>query len=129
MRKSYMVLMLMFASAVSSPSFDGRLVEYDVDGTAEYVNITWNTIQGATEQRQIRLPFHESFVAPMGMLAYMAAQKARVESAPNISGRTEILSNGVSGTVHVTLHINAQKLGEATSDAPYGIAKVSGKVE
>lgn len=119
----------MLAAASSSPSFDGRLVEYDVDGTAKYVNITWNTSSAATEQRQVKLPFHESFVAPMGMLAYMSAQKVQVVSHPNMFGATEILYDGVGGTVHVTLRINAQKVGEATSDAPHGIAKVSGKVE
>jgi len=120
---------LMLLGASSTPSFDGRLVEYDVDGTANYADVTWNTNGGGTEQRQLKFPFHESFVAPMGMFAYISAQKVKVLSKPRLGGSVDVLSDGVTGTVHVTVHINAQIVGDAISDAPFGIAKASGKVE
>lgn len=129
MRLPVTPLLLVLLAFSPAPSLEGRLVEYDADGTAKYVNLTWNTGSGATEQRQIKLPFHESFVAPVGATAYISAQKVKVLSSPRLDGSTEVLSDGVAGTVHVTLHLNAQLAGEATSDAPFGIAKASGKVE
>ena len=112
-----------------TPSFQAKLVEYDVDGSAKYANTTWNNGAGTMEQKQIKLPFHESFVAPVGALAYISAQEVKVLSTPHLGGSVDVLSDGIAGTVHVTLHINAQLVGEATSDAPFGIAKASGKVE
>jgi hypothetical protein len=56
------------------------MVEYEVDGSAQYADITWNNASAATEQDRVSLPFHQSFLAPVGGF-------------------------GVSGPVHVGLHI------------------------
>jgi len=79
-----------------TPSFQSKLVEYDVDGTAKYAHTTWNNGAGSTEQRQIRMPFHESFVAPAGTLAYISAQKVKVLSTPRLNGSVDVLSDGVA---------------------------------
>jgi hypothetical protein len=94
------------------------------------VDVTWNKESGSTEQEQLKLPVHESFRAAVGSLAYVSAQKATVYGAVPLGlGHSELLGDGVAGTVHVVVHINWRKAGEATADAPYGIAKVSAKVE
>jgi hypothetical protein len=106
-----------------------RIVEYDIDGDAKYANVTWTNKSSSTEQKQLMFPVHESFLAQVGTLAYVSAQKARVFRDPGLSGRDEMLSDGVHGTVHVTIRINSKLVGEASSDAPYGIAKASAPVE
>lgn len=107
-----------------------RIVEYDIDGTATYAGVTWNAAAGATEQKQFKLPVHESFRIATGELAYLSAQKVNVTRPdPLQKGGIEILSDGVHGTVHVTIHINWRLVSEATADAPFGIAKASAKVE
>jgi len=104
------------------------MVKYEIDGTAKYANITWNNGAGGTEQKQVKLPYEEEFSGPVGMLAYVSAQKTKVTRSSGYD-RNEVLSDGVQGTVHVTVKINYRKVGEAESDAPFGIAKASGKVE
>jgi hypothetical protein len=107
-----------------------RIVEYDIDGTARYANVTWNAAAGATEQKQLKLPAHESFMLSIGELAYLSAQKVKVTRPdPLQKGAIEILSDGVHGTVHVTIHINWKLASEATADAAFGIAKATAKVE
>jgi hypothetical protein len=65
------------------------------------------------------------------MVAYVSAQKVKVTrpDPTSIYGNIEVLSDGVHGTVHVTVHINWKLAGEATADAPFGIAKASARVE
>jgi len=129
MRPLLALPLLVLFGVSPTPSSEAKLVEYDVDGTTKYANTTWNNGAGSMEQKQIRLPFHESFIAPAGTLAYISAQKVKVLSAPRLNGSVDVLSDGVAGTVHVILHINSQLAGEATADAPFGIAKASGKVD
>jgi hypothetical protein len=119
------------AAALPLESVETALVEYDIDGTAKYANVTWNLGAGNTEQKQIKFPVHESFRAPIGSLAYISAQKARVTRPDPVGtqGEIEVQSDGVHGTVHVVIHINFKTASEATADAPYGIAKASAKVE
>lgn len=117
--------------ALSSPAarpLDLRMIEYDIDGTAKYVDVTWNNSVGATEQKRLKLPVHEEFLGQVGMLAYLAAQKCAVIEAYGPHGPVYAY-DGVHGTVHVTLHVAQRPAGEATSDAPYGIAKVSAPVQ
>jgi hypothetical protein len=129
MRSILQASALVLLGVSSTPSFQAKLVEYDVDGTAKYASLTFNNAKGATEQKQVKLPFHESFLAPVGAFAYMAAQKVKVSKSPRINGQIEELSDGVKGTVHVILHVNAQKVAEAESDAPFGIAKADWRVD
>lgn len=111
MRPFLATLVLLFAGVSSTPSFQAKLVEYDIDGSVKTANTTLRNASGSTEQRRVELPFHMSFIAPVGAFAYISAQKPSRE-----------------GTVHVTLHINSQQVGTATSDVPFGIATASGRV-
>jgi hypothetical protein len=126
-----LALTLFFGTLARVQPGEVRIVEYDVDGTATYANVTWNAAAGATEQKQLKLPVHESFRLPLGELAYVSAQKVRVTRVDPSSpaGNIEVLSDGVHGTVHVTIHINWKLASEATADAPFGIAKASAKVD
>ena len=124
-----LALTLFFGTLARVQPGEVRIVEYDVDGTATYANVTWNAAAGATEQKQLKLPVHESFTLSIGELAYLSAQKVRVTRPdPLQKGAIEILSDGVQGTVHVTIHINWKLASEATADAPFGIAKATAKV-
>jgi hypothetical protein len=131
MRTVLVVPALILLSASSSRPFEMRMVEYDVDGTAKYANVTFTNGSGSTEQKQVKFPHHDSFPAAVGVLAYVEAQKVKVTAVDktDILERLKVLADGASGTVHVVIHINSQVRGEATSDAPFGIAKVSAKVE
>ena len=62
-------------------------------------------------------------------LAYCSAQKVTVYGEPSLNGGREKLGDGANGTVHVVVHINWKLAGEATSDAPIGIANVSAEVK
>src|SRR5271156_1476215 len=101
MRPLLALPLLVLFGVSPTPSFQAKLVEYDVDGSAKYANTTWNNGAGATEEKQIKLPFHESFVAPVGTFAYISAQKVKVLSTPHLGGSVDVLSDGVSGIVHV----------------------------
>ena len=57
MRNAIAVFTLMIFGVSSTPSFQTRMIEYEVDGTANYANVTWNTGAGGTEQKQIKFPF------------------------------------------------------------------------
>jgi hypothetical protein len=122
--------LVLLCAHVSSP-VETALIEYDIDGTAKYVDVTWTNGSNGTEQKQIKLPFHESFRGPVGATAYISAQKVKVTrpDPTSIYGNTEVLSDGVHGTVHVVIHIKWKLAGEATADAPFGIAKASARVE
>jgi hypothetical protein len=124
------ILALMLISGSLVRPAEVRVVEYDIDGSAVYANVTWNAAAGATEQKQIKLPVHESFRMAIGELAYISAQKVKITRPDPLQyGAIEILSDGVHGTVHVTIHVNWKLASEATADSPYGIAKASAKVE
>src|SRR5579871_4533150 len=118
-------LAIVFVAAVAPlRSVETALVEYDIEGTAKFVDVTWNK-GGITEQKQLKLPIHESFRASVGSLAYCSAQKVTVYREPTLGlSHREIVADGKDGTVHVSVRINFKSAGEATSDVPYGIAKV-----
>lgn len=105
------VLLLIAAPFLQSGDSAFRMVEYDIDGNVSYVNATYTNKDGGTEQRELRLPYHDSFIARIGSMAYMSAQKPRSW-----------------GFVHVTVHVGPRKF-EASSDVAYGIATAKARVE
>jgi hypothetical protein len=113
-------------------SADGvRHVDYDVDGTAKYANLTFTNEKGGTDQKQVKLPYHNEFYVRGGSVVSLSAQKVRV-SRPNqlrVYRNEEELDNGRDGVVHVVIRVNAIVLQEASADAPFGIATASGRVE
>jgi hypothetical protein len=125
MRTAVAVSVMVFAGLATSQ--ERRMIRYEVDGTAGYANVSWNNGKGGTEQKQVKLPFEEESSGPVGMLAYVSAQKAKVTRVEGLA--TEIVADGVHGTVTVKVRVNYRVVGEAESDSPFGIAKASSKVE
>jgi hypothetical protein len=86
-------------------------VEYNIDGSAGTVSLTYRNALGQTQQREVRLPFTGKFHADPSSFLYLSAQK---------SGR--------EGTVHVVIRVSDFILHEASSSSPYGIATASGSI-
>lgn len=119
----------LFTAALASPQGMKEVV-YQVDGTAKYVNLTLTNKDGGTEQNQVKLPFELKFYARSGQFVYLSAQKAKaIKSVLHAIGDDrDVVYDGIAGTVHVSIKISGAVLQEATSDAPYGIAKAEGKI-
>ena len=120
---------VLFTAALALPQ-SVKEVAYQVDGTAKYVNLTLTNKDGGTEQKQVKLPFELTFYARSGQFLYLSAQKAKViKKVLGVRGDDyEVVYDGIAGTVHVSIKVSGAVLQEATSDAPYGIAKAEGKL-
>jgi hypothetical protein len=105
-------------------------IKYEVDGTIHYANLTQKNKDGATEQKQEKLPYELTFYAQPGATLYLSAQKARITKSEDgmITTRTTVVDDGVEGSVHVLIRAGGKVLQEATATAPYGIATASGLV-
>lgn len=104
-------------------------VQYEVDGTAKYVNLTLTNKDGGTEQNQVKLPFELRFYARSGQFVYLSAQKAKaIATVLRPGSDREVVYDGIAGTVHVSIKVTGTVLQEATSDAPHGIAKAEGRI-
>jgi hypothetical protein len=107
-----------------------RHVDYDVDGTAKYANLTFRNENGGMDQKQVQLPFHVESYVRGGSLVPLSAQKVRVTRPDSLRLRSaKELANGRDGVVHVAIRVNAIVLQEASADAPFGIATARGRVE
>ncbi len=118
-----------FASGAVPASTGVRQVEYEITGTIHYANLTRKNADGATEQRQEKLPYSDKFFAAPGTSLYLSVQKARVtKTEDGFVTRTVIVDDGVEGIVHVLIRVGGKVLSEAEATAPYGIATASGVV-
>ncbi len=132
MKLRTVVLGILAASELvnQAKSGEARVVEYDIEGSAKYADVTWTDKSGSTEQKRVKFPVHESFVAQVGTLAYVSAQKVRVVGEQRwMNSPPDVLADGVHGEVHVMIRVSGKLVGEATADAPFGIAKASAKVD
>jgi hypothetical protein len=119
---------VLFAAAIASPQSMNE-VEYQVDGTAKYANLTLTNKDGGKEQSQVKLPFELKFYAKSGQFLFLSAQKVRVtKTVLHVTDRQEVVDDGVAGKVHVLIRVSGAVLQEASSDAPYGIASAEGKL-
>jgi hypothetical protein len=107
-----------------------REVEYEVSGTVHFANITRKNADGASEQKQVKLPYIDKFYAPPGRFLYLSVQKARVVKTEDgmMTARTTVVDDGIEGTVHVIIRVAGRVLQEAEASAPYGIATASGEI-
>jgi hypothetical protein len=119
-----------FLTTVAAPASPGvREVEYEITGTIHYANLTRKNADGATEQRQEKLPYSDKFYAPPGTSLYLSVQKARItKTEDGMVTRTTVVDDGVEGTVHVLIRVGGKVLQQAEASAPYGIATASGVV-
>lgn len=129
MRKA-LGIALFFVAALASPQSAMKEVVYEVDGTAKYANLTLTNKDGGKEQSQVKLPFELKFYGKVGQFLYLSAQKTRVTKiVPHVSRDIEeVVYDGIAGTAHVLIRVNGTVLQEASSDAPYGVATVDGKL-
>jgi hypothetical protein len=121
---------LLFAATLAPSQTGMREVVYEVDGTAQYANLTITNQQGGKEQNQVKLPFEMKFYAKIGQFLYLSAQKVRVTGKYHTSAGDQLIVvyDGVGGTVHVLIRCAGSVLQEASADAPYGIATAEGKL-
>jgi hypothetical protein len=124
------VVGILFSASIALPQSGMKEVEYEVDGTAKYANLTLTNRDGGTEQHQVKLPFDLKFYAKTGQLLYLSAQKGRVTKTVLHAYRDEeeVVYDGVAGTVHVLIRAGGAVLQEASSSAPYGIATAKGSL-
>jgi hypothetical protein len=118
---------LCFAT-LASPQSGMKEVTYEVDGSAKYANLTLTNQSGGTEQNQVKLPFNLKFYAKGGQSVYLSAQKAKATKKVlhALGDEQELVYDGIAGTVHVLIRVSGAVVGEASSDAPYGIATAKG---
>jgi len=86
-------------------------VRYEIEGTANVVDLTYTNETGAVEQHYAGLPWDRQFSGRSGQFVSISAQK-----------------RDVNGTVTCRIVAGAVTIQEATSSAEYGIASCSGLV-
>jgi hypothetical protein len=124
-----MGVVLWMAAALAWLQSGMKEVVYQVDGTAKYANLTLTNKDGGKEQSQIKLPFELKFYAKGGQFLYLSAQKVRVvKTGLHVLDDRDVVSDGISGNVHVLIRVSGAVLQEASSDAPYGIATAEGRL-
>ena len=130
MRRTLVALAFLGSTTFNVPAAEGaREVEYEITGTIHYANLTRKNADGASEQRQEKLPYSDKFYAAPGTSLYLSVQKARItKTEDGFARRTVLVDDGVEGTVHVLIRVGGKILQEAEASAPYGIATASGVV-
>jgi hypothetical protein len=105
---SLMIMACSFGCISSHPTADYK-ADYDVvgEGTGS-ASVTYTNQSGGTEQRDVRLPWHESFPVRSGDFLYISAQN----------------KNG-SGSITIYISINKQTRKTASSEGAYVIASSS----
>jgi len=94
---------------ISTPTYSGPEVKYEVTGTASSVNITIENAQGGTEQyNDVGMGSNYSYASFPGNFLYISAQ-----------------NQGVSGTVTVNIYYEGQLIKTSTSSGGYAIATAS----
>jgi hypothetical protein len=117
-------------AAFAWPQTSMKEVAYRVDGTAKYVTLTLVNQSGGREQKRAELPFELRFYAKPGQFIYLSAQKSTMTRTEHHMGydATEVVYDGVAGTVHVSIRVTGAMIQEASSSSPYGVATAEGKV-
>ncbi|MCK5133552.1 MAG: hypothetical protein KAR40_15535 [Candidatus Sabulitectum sp.] len=112
MKILFSVLFLCLFAACSNP-FDTSIdVRYEVVGSAETVNITFeNGSGGVSQMADIALPWSHSFSADPDDYVYLYAQ-----------------NQGESGSITVTIYKDGDVFKRATSEGAYVVASVSGNL-
>ena len=110
MKKIFVVIPLLMLLACSNP-FDSSIdVRYEVTGSAETVNITYENDSGGISQvTNVPLPWSITFSGDLEDYVYLSAQ-----------------NQGETGSVTVTIFKNGDVFKRATSEGSFVIASVSG---
>jgi hypothetical protein len=105
-------------------------VEFEVDGTAKAVEISYTNSSGGRDQMIVDLPYSDSIYLKGGSPVYLSARKRLVTHFVDsfVAPYDEVVADGDSGTVHVVIRVTGAVLEEATTSAPLGTAVASGRV-
>lgn len=106
---SLIILALWLTSAMlcSSGRSQTYKVTYRVDGEGP-ASVTYSNATGGTEQREVKLPWTETFDSRPGQFLYVSAQ-----------------DNGGIGLIVCSISVNGRIVKDATSKGEYAIATVS----
>ncbi len=105
-------------------------VQFEVDGTAPAVEITYTNSSGGRDQMIVNLPYSDSLYLKGGTPVYLSARKRLVTHFVDsfINPYDEVVADGISGWVHVVIRVTGSVLEEASTEAPRGVATVQGRV-
>lgn len=110
MKIVFLVISLFLVLACSNPFDTSVDVRYEVVGSAESVNITFeNAGGGISQMANVALPWSHSFSADPGDYVYLFAQ-----------------NQGKNGSITVTIYKDGDVFKRATSEGEYVVASVSG---
>jgi hypothetical protein len=115
-------------SLTTAPPRSGAsiLTELQIEGV-HFAMLTFTNIDGDTEQQLVPVPFSKVFYPKEGSIIGMVAQKMRVTrlDPAHADGTLEILDDGQTGEMHVTIRINALPVGSAQTSEPFGVASTT----
>lgn len=117
-------------SLATTPPASGAsmLTELRIEGV-HYAFLTFTNEKGDTEQQLVPVPFSRVFYPKTGSIVGMVAQKTRVTRVDPVSrGGLEILDDGRTGEMHVTIRINGVPVGSAQTSEPFGVASTTIKI-
>ncbi|MCD4707723.1 MAG: MmpS family protein [Candidatus Sabulitectum sp.] len=112
MRIFFSMVFLLLVVACSNPFDTSIRVKYEVVGSAETVNITFeNGSGGISQMANVALPWSHSFSADSDDYVYLYAQ-----------------NQGETGSITVTIYKDGDVFKRATSEGAYVVASVSGNL-
>jgi hypothetical protein len=110
-----------------------RQTELIVDGSAKFAFLTFTGETGDTQQELVPIPFSKSFFPKEGWVVGITAQKVKVtrlDPFSNISTGpiTQVLDDGRSGLLHVSIRVNGSAIGEAATSEAFGVASSTARI-
>jgi hypothetical protein len=113
------------------PAEGGRAIgtELQVEGVG-YAFITFTSDTGDIAQQLVPVPFSKVFYPREGAIVGLTAQKTRVTRVDpsHADGRLEILGDGRTGDMVVTIRVNGQPIGLAQTSEPFGVASTTVRI-
>ena len=105
------------------------LTELRIEGV-HFAFLTFTNEKGDTEQQLVPVPFSKVFYPKEGSIIGMVAQKTRVTRLDpvHVDGSLEIMDDGKTGEMRVTIRINGLPVGSAQTSEPFGIASATTKI-
>ncbi len=117
-------------SLKTTPPMTGSpiLTELQIEGV-HFAFATFTSETGDIEQQLVPVPFSKVFYAKEGSIVGLTAQKTRVTRLDPVSrSGLEIMDDGRTGEMHVTIRVNGQPLGSAQTAEPFGVASTTIKI-
>jgi hypothetical protein len=116
--------------ARNPPGVLPRQTEYRVDGSVKFAMLTLTSEVGDIEQELVPIPFTKVFSKGGGAVG-LTAQKTRVVRPDpfDFNGqRREVLDDGTSGLLRVTIRVNGGLVGSADTSEPFGVASTTVRI-